>query len=430
VRLAFVAAGAAGMYCGSCIHDNTLAVALMRQGVDVALIPTYTPIRTDEKDVSTRHIFYGGVNVYLQQKLGLFRHTPRMVDWLLDRRALLGLVSRFSAATSARDLGALTVSVLQGEEGRQAKELEKLTRWIADEFKPDVVQLTNTMFAGMARRLKEETGAPVLCAVQGEDLFLEQLVEPYRSEARRILSSRARDVDGFIAPCRDYADFMAGYLDVPADRFHVVRLGLNLEGHGRSQPRPGGIPFTIGYLARICSEKGLHILVEAFQLLSERRGPGQVRLEVAGWLGAADRRYFGDVVQSVERAGLADSFHYRGEVDRQQKIDFLNELHVFSVPAQYREPKGLYILEALANGVPVVQPRLGAYPELVEATAGGLLVEAGSASALADGIEELLVEEEKRLELGQTGMESVHAAFGDDAMASSTLAVYQKYVGN
>ena len=136
------------------------------------------------------------------------------------------------------------------------------------------------------------------------------------------------------------------------------------------------------------------------------------------------------MVQSVERAGLADSFRYRGEVDRQQKIDFLNELHVFSVPAQYREPKGLYILEALANGVPVVQPRLGAYPELVEATAGGLLVEAGSAPALADGIEELMQEEEKRLDLGRGGREAVHAAFGDDAMASSTLAVYNKYVGN
>ena len=203
------------MYCGSCIHDNTLAAALMRRGVDVALIPTYTPIRTDEDSVSTGHIFYGGVNVYLQQKLGLFRHTPRMVDWLLDRRALLGLVSRFSAATSARDLGARTVSVLQGEEGHQAKELEKLTRWMADEFKPDVVQLTNTMFAGMARRLKQETGAPVLCAVQGEDLFLEQLVEPYRSEARRILSLRARDVDGFIAPCREGVGNSCSQFEVP-----------------------------------------------------------------------------------------------------------------------------------------------------------------------------------------------------------------------
>lgn len=430
MRLAYVAAGAAGMYCGSCIHDNTLAAALMRRGVDVALIPTYTPIRTDEDSVSTGHIFYGGVNVYLQQKLGLFRHTPRMVDWLLDRRALLGLVSRFSAATSARDLGALTVSVLQGEEGHQAKELEKLTRWMADEFKPDVVQLTNTMFAGMARRLKEETGAPVLCAVQGEDLFLEQLVEPYRSEARRILSLRARDVDGFIAPCRDYADFMAAYLEVPAGRFHVVRLGLNLEGHGRSEPRAGGTPFTVGYLARLSPEKGLHVLAEAFQLLAERRGKGRVRLEVAGWLGAADRRYFREVVRHLERAGLADSFRYRGEVDRQQKIAFLNELHVLSVPAQYREPKGLYILEALANGVPVVQPRLGAYPELVEATAGGLLVEAGSAPALADGIEELMEEEERRLELGRAGMAAVHAEFGDDAMAATTLALYRQYGEN
>ena len=126
MRVAYIAAGAAGMYCGSCIHDNTLAAALIRHGVEVALLPTYTPLRTDEKDVSGRRVFYGGINVFLQQKLGLFRHTPRRLDRLLDGRWLLGTLSRFSASTSAADLGALTVSVLQGEEGRQKKELAKL----------------------------------------------------------------------------------------------------------------------------------------------------------------------------------------------------------------------------------------------------------------------------------------------------------------
>ena len=418
------------MYCGSCIHDNTLAAALMREDADVALIPTYTPLRTDEENVSIHPVFYGGINVYLQQKSGLFRHTPRVVDWLLNRRFLLQMVSRFSTATSARDLGALTVSVLQGPDGRQKKELSKLCAWIRDEFKPDIVQLTNSMFVGMAQSLKEDLGVPVLCGVQGEEIFLDKLIEPYASEARRVLGQHAADVDGFVAPCRFYADFMADYLQVPAAKFHVVRLGLKLEGHGSESPPQSTRPFTIGYLARICPEKGLHLLAEAFHLLAQRKGADQVRLEAAGWLGAADRAYLDEIVGRVNSWGLAESFSYRGEVDRQEKIRFLSGLHVLSVPSPYREPKGLYVLEALANGVPVVQPRHGAFPELVEATGGGLLVEAGSAAAVADGIEELMDDEAKRVALGRAGQTAVQGEFSDEVMAKKTLEVYASYCRN
>ncbi|MFT5369185.1 MAG: hypothetical protein ACI8V2_004159, partial [Candidatus Latescibacterota bacterium] len=173
MRIAYIAAGAAGMYCGSCMHDNTLVLALQKMGVDIALIPTYTPLRTDEQNVSIDRVFYGGINVYLQEKLGLFRHTPWFVDKLFDCRALLNSLGRFSGSTSAEDLGSLTVSVLQGELGPQKKELKKLIRWLKEDFKPDLVQLTNSMFLGMAREIKRELGVPVLCALQGEDIFLE-----------------------------------------------------------------------------------------------------------------------------------------------------------------------------------------------------------------------------------------------------------------
>src|SRR5262249_26334232 len=122
MRIAYITAGAAGMYCGSCMHDNTLAAALIAQGHDALLIPTYTPIRTDEADVSQKRVFFGGINVYLQQKLALFRHTPWVLDRLLDARRLLNWVSRFAVKTQAEDLGELTVSMLKGEHGNQRKE--------------------------------------------------------------------------------------------------------------------------------------------------------------------------------------------------------------------------------------------------------------------------------------------------------------------
>ena len=230
MRVAYIAAGAAGMYCGTCIHDNTLAAALRRQGVDVALIPTYTPLRTDEEGVALNRVFYGGINVYLQQKWSLFRHTPRAVDRLLDSPHLLGSLGRFSASTSAADLGALTVSVLQGEEGRQHKELERLVAWLKSDFKPDVVHLTNAMFAGMGHRLKQALSVPVFCGLQGEDIFLEQLIEPFRTQARDILRQRAANIDAFIAPCAYYQHHMADFMQCDPERIRVVPLGLNLDG--------------------------------------------------------------------------------------------------------------------------------------------------------------------------------------------------------
>ena len=422
MRLAYIAAGAAGMYCGTCIHDNTLATALKRHGIDVALIPTYTPLRTDEEDISLDRVFYGGINVFLQQKWSLFRHTPRTLDRLLDGPRLLNSLSRFSASTSAQDLGSLTVSVLKGEQGHQQKELSRLVSWLRDDFKPDIVQLTNAMFAGMGRQLKDELGVPVLCGLQGEDIFLEQLIEPYRTQAQDTLRQRAPDIDAFIAPCTYYRDYMAEYMQVAEEKIHVVPLGLNLAEHGVTTPATGGNTKKIGYLARICPEKGFHLLVDAFRLLKERTDLGPLRLETAGYLGQ-------EQIKKIAECGLEDSFTYHGEVDRQEKIKFLSDLHVFSMPTTYAEPKGLSILESLANGTPVVQPDHGTFPEMLATTGGGLLFEPHSAEDLADNIARLLRDEPLRQQLGQTGKKAVHSDFHDDATATKTLAVYKQYTG-
>jgi glycosyltransferase involved in cell wall biosynthesis len=431
VRIAYIAAGAADMYCGTCLHDSALAAALLRLGQEVALVPTYTPLRVEGPDVSLDRIFFGALNVYLQQKTAVFRHTPEAFDRLLDRPELIRRAARLGASTDPTELGDLTYSVLQGEEGFQAKELEKLVAWLREGFQPDVVHLTNSMFAGFARSLKRELGVPVVCSLQGEDLFLNQLREPWRTRVRELLRERVKDVDAFQVNSAWYADFMAGYLGgvggvggVDRRRMFVVPLGLSLDGYGGGEARDEAAPLTIGYLARICPEKGLHVLVEAFRLLAER-APGQVRLRVAGYLGARDRRYLEDLEARIAGRGLAGSYERVGEVDREGKIRFLRSLDVFSVPTVYLEPKGLSVLEALANGVPVVQPRHGAFPEMIEATGGGLLVEPDSPADLARGLETLLRDRGLRLELGRRGRDAVHARFHDRAEAEGTLRVYE-----
>lgn len=429
MKVAYITAGAAGMYCGTCIHDNTVATVLKKQGHNVALIPTYTPTRTDEENVSMDRVFYGGINVYLQQKLSLFRHTPWVFDRMLDSPKLLNSLASLSASTDARDLGELTVSMLRAEEGYQRKELTKLVKWLREDNQPDIVYLTNSILIGMAREIKKALDVPVICALQGEDIFLRDLIDPYKTEALSLLAERALDADGFVAPCNYYAQFMAAeYLQVSAGKIHIVPLGLNLDGHGESNDRIEPPPLKIGYLARICPEKGLHLLVNAFHTLTKELGTNNVELHVAGYLGKKDEPYFEELVNQIRVWELQESFVHYGEVTRSEKIDFLNRLHVFSVPTVYRESKGLSILEALANGVPVVQPEHGSFPEIIDATEGGILVQPESSDAVAEGVLELYRDSERRRHLGKTGKENVHQNFSDETIAQQLMQVFQKYI--
>jgi glycosyltransferase involved in cell wall biosynthesis len=428
LKIAYITAGAAGMYCGSCMHDNTLAAALIGLGHDALLIPTYTPIRTDEDDVSQRRVFFGGINVYLQQKLAFFRHTPWLFDRLFDWPRLLRWVSRFAVKTQAQELGELTVSMLQGEHGKQKKEVAKLVRWLADDVKPDVVTLTNAILSGMVHELKRTLGVPILCALQGDDIYTESLPEPSKSQTLALIRDHCKEIDGFLATCRAYADFMSEYFAIAREKIHVVYPGLNLKGHGGPRPDANGRPFTIGYFARICHEKGLHLLAEAYRLLRQSPGCPPCRLRISGWLGDNHRAYFDGIMKSLADAGLASEVLHVESPGHDDKVRFLHSIDVLSVPAPYREPKGLYILEALANGVPVVQPRHGSFPELIELTGGGLLVNPADPADLARGLRELLHDPVRVGELGRRGRDAVHSRFHAEQMARETVEVFRHYV--
>jgi glycosyltransferase involved in cell wall biosynthesis len=427
LRIAFITAGAAGMFCGSCMRDNTLVAALGRLGHDAVLVPTYTPIRTDEADVSQGRVFYGGIAVYLEQKAWLFRHTPRAVDWVLNRPRLLQWVSRFAVNVDYADLGDLTVSMLQGGHGRQRKELAKLTDWLRDEVKPDVVLLTNALLSGIAAGVRKALGVPVLTTLQGDDIFLEALPKDAKARCVELIRENDGHTDGYVCTSRFYADFMAGYLGVNRGKMHVVYPGIDLKGHALRNPARDRPP-VIGYFARICPEKGFHNLVEAFIRLRKRPDAPAAKLKASGWLGESNKPYFAEELAKLEAAGLAADFEYVECPTHADKVRFLQSLDVFSVPTDYHEPKGLYVLEAWANGVPVVQPRHGSFPELVEATGGGLLCGPADPDDLADKLLRLLADPAARTDFGGKGRKAVVERFSAEAMAANTLAVLNNYV--
>ena len=433
MKIAYLTAGAAGMYCGSCLHDNTLAAALGRLGVDIQLIPTYTPIRTDEEDVSIDRVFFGGVTLYLEQRFPTFRWLPASLRRLLDHPRLLRWVTSHGLTVDPHQLGALTVSMLKGEHGGQRREVRRLCAWLATAVQPDLVVLANILIGGSIDAIKRRLGVPVLVTLQGEDLFLDQLPAPYRSRALAEIRGLAHEVDGFLVHSRYYADFVVEYFGIAPQKLHIVPLGIDTRDfpaardEAGTEPRGRAAPERkIGYLARLAPEKGLHVLVEAFIELHELPGMADVQLGIAGWLGASHRRYAEHLFQRLQDAGLGDAFHYAGSVNRKEKIEFLQTLSVFSVPAIYRDPKGLYALEALAAGVPVVAPDHGALPELIAATGGGWLVPPNDPHALASTLHDLLVDPRALAERGQKGKRVVHQTRNAEAMARAALEVYKR----
>ena len=427
--IAYLTAGGAGMFCGSCMRDNTLAAALGRLGCDVQLIPLYTPIRTDEEDVSIDRVFFGGINVYLQQKVPLFRYLPGFLVRWLDHPRVLNRVAGFGIKTSGRQLGELALSVLEGEQGPQGGEVARLVDWLADHVKADLVNLSNLLIAGCVPAIKRKLKVPVLVTLQGDDLFLEELPEPYQARARGKLQRLAAEVDGFMVFSRYYAEYMADQLQVPLDRFHIVPLGIKTDDLAAlDRARAAGHPPTVGYLARLCPAKGLHLLADAFVHLRKLPGTEHARLEIAGWLPPAERTFVEAEFAKLRSAGLGDGFRYWGVLEREQKLDFLKTIDVLSVPTTYREPKGLFVLEALASGVPVVQPDHGAFPELLAATGGGVLVPPNDPARLAQTLHGLLVDHAARCELARQGRERVVGDFNADRMAAATLEVYRQYL--
>jgi glycosyltransferase involved in cell wall biosynthesis len=428
--------GAGTMYCGNCVRDNALVAALRTLGHQVLMVPLYLPLTLDEADQSAgTPIFFGGINVYLEQKSALFRKEPRWLHHLLDSPSLLKWAAGRAGNTRAEHLGALTLSMVRGEAGNQARELEDLITWLKTQPKPDVIFLSNALLVGMTRQLKRDLDRPIVCMLQGEDYFLDSLSEPHRAACWSTLAERSKDVDLFIAPSRYFAELMRGRLGLAPERVRVVYNGISLDGYpgengavgkpvdGKaiSPQREAKGPPVLGFFARMCREKGLDTLVEAFITLRKRQRVAGLRLCVAGSLGPADERLVNSLRERLAAAGLANEAQFHPNVDRATKLALLESFSVFSVPARYGEAFGLYVIEALAAGVPVVQPHTAAFPELVELTGGGILYEPGNAEALVEAIEGVLLEPGRSQALGTAGKRAIFEKLSAEAMARNIV---------
>ena len=430
MRVAQLAPGSGGgFYCENCLRDADLIKAMRKIGVDVVMLPMYLPMCIGaEEPASGGPMFFGGINVYLQQKMGIFRKTPGWIDRLFDGRGLLRVLGRKASMTSAKELGEMTISMLRGRDGRQVKELEKLIEWLEkEENRPDVVCLSNALLAGLAGPIRQRLGAAVVCLLQDEDGFIDGLGKPYAEQAWGLVSRCAKDVDVFVAVSEYYADVMRRRMGLGDEKVRVVYTGIPLDGYG-DEATKAQVP-TIGYLSRMCYDKGLDVLAEAFILLKKKDGLKDARLRIAGGQTSDDREFINGVRNKLARAGLGDDVEFAGGFDRESRISFLEGLWALCVPSRKATAYGLYVLEAMAAGTAVVEPAIGVFGELLEATGGGVLFEPNTVEALADALGGLLGDFDNVRRLGAKGKAAVCEKFNVERTAKEMMSIYEEVAG-
>ena len=427
MRIIHLTPGTGNFHCGSCLRDHALVKALRGLGHDMTLVPLYLPMVTDAGDEETMGpLFLGGINMYLQQKCSLFRWTPGWMDRLFDgKRLLLGLVDK-AGMTRARTLGAMTVSSLKGTHGRQRKEVRKLITWLGEQEEPDVISFSNGLLSGVAKSVHEELQVPVVCSLQGEDAFLDSLPEPFWHQSWELFRENGARISRYIAVSEYYVRAMKKRLFLDSRKITAVHNGIDFTPF-EPKPEKRADPPAIGYLARMCRAKGMDTLVDAYIVL-RRRGAVEARLHLAGAKTASDDEFVAQQKEKLESAGLMGEVTFSPNLSMEEKVEFLQSLSLFSVPALYGECFGLYLIEALACGVPVVQPNHAAFPEILQRTGGGLLYDPDEPTSLADSLEVMLSLDEHRRKLGLEGGQRVRRYFTAERMAMEVAKVFEEVV--
>jgi glycosyltransferase involved in cell wall biosynthesis len=412
-------------YCGNCLRDSGFASALRKAGQEAIILPVYLPL-TSRGNVQETPVFYGAVNIYLKQVFPIFRHMPSWMEHMLNSQAMLKLAASKAGSTRAQGLEELTESMLLGKEGRQGKELDELVSFLKHHEKPDVVHFSNALLLGMARQIREEIGVPIVCSLQDEDVWVDPMNEPYPARIWDLLVEKAGDVDAFVAVSHYFAGVMKKKMKLPDEKVHVVHIGVDPAEY-EYFPDPPTSP-AIGYLSRICEDNGFGILADAFILLKSGHGFDDLRLIATGGMTGDDKPFFQEQLKKLQKAGLEKDFSVQEDFSPGNMGAFFKSVSVLSVPVLKGEAFGLYQIEALASGVPLVQPALGVFPEIIRATDAGLLYEPNTGGALAECLARLLNDKQRLAGFRANGRKAVEEKFNCSLLTSKMIEVYNKLV--
>jgi len=414
-------------YCGNCLRDDKFHLAMKKQGHEVTKIPMYLPLFSDEHDLNEIPVFYGAISIYLKQLYPIFRHAPAWVDRLLNSGPILKMAASMAGSTNAKGLEEMTISMLMGEEGKQKDELNRMVSWMAEYLKPDVIHISNALLLGLAPKLKQEfPNAVIMCSLQDEDVWVDAMKDSFRDKIWSLMSTKAEDVDAFIAVSDFYKQVSVEKMKLDTEKIFTNHLGVDADEYkcvaAHTKER------NIGYISRMCEANGFDIIVDAFIHLKKDQAFADVKLILTGGSTGDDKALIKQVQQKLKGANLSEQVEFHEDFDGDGRHEFFAKVKMISVPVRNGEAFGLYLLESMASGVPVVQPKLGAFPEIVEKSKGGVTYENNSPEELASALKNLLNQEDKLHELSSSARTGVEEEFNIYAQADKLIDIYTQFL--
>ena len=423
MKIAHIIPGSGGsFYCGNCLRDSKYVKALRDLGHQVIKVPMYLPLFDDAHDLGEVPVFYGAVNLYLKQRFPIFRHMPAFVEQALDSKSVLQMAAQKAGSTRAKGLEEMTVSMLLGEEGVQKEDLEKMVDWLVHDAKPDIVHLSNALLLGLAREIRKKLKVPVVCTLQDEDVWVDVMSEKSKKEVWQLMEERGTEIEAFISVSDYYASYIRTRMAIRDDQMHIVHIGVDSSDYS-PKPITGKAP-VIGYISRMCEENGLAVLVDAYLLLRENKDYTTVTLKITGGKTDDDTQFIKEQKQKIARAGLEKSVFWVNEFEGAARQEFYDSVRLISVPVLNGEAFGLYQLEAMASGIPMVQPALGAFPEVIGLSAGGVIYGDNQPENLAEALQSLIFDEERLQSLSSAAINGVKAHFDIHRQAMKLMTVY------
>jgi glycosyltransferase involved in cell wall biosynthesis len=425
MKILHIIPGSGGsFYCGNCLRDSKFVEALRASEHEVIKLPMYLPLFADEHDLSREiPVFYGAVSIYLKQQYPIFRRAPAWFDRFLNSGPVLKLAAKFAGSTRAKGLEEMTISMLLGEQGQQKEEIDRMIEWLSEHCKPDVIHLSNALLVGLARRLSESMNAPVICSLQDEDQWVDVMKPSSQQKVWNLMAERGEDVSLFVPVSSYYADEMKKVLHISDEKLSTVHIGVYPDDYEFKLPSEKGR--NIGYVSRMCHELGMDILVDAFILLKKESQYEDVELHITGGSTGDDRKFIHGQKQKIHKSGLSGKVQFHGDFEEEGLRDFFREVSLLSVPVRKGEAFGIYLLESMASGIPIVQPALGAFPEIVELSGGGVTYEPNTPEALADALKEILDDPRKMDELSRMGRSGVEQHFHVEGQVEKMIEVYR-----
>jgi glycosyltransferase involved in cell wall biosynthesis len=410
-------------YCQNCVQNLYLIKAMMAHQHSVTVAPMYIPFTLDTPTSNETPVFFGAINVYLKEYSSWFKHLPAWIHGLLNSHKLLRWISHKSGTTDPKGLEKMTISVMEGTSGTQAEELNTLIQWLKNEIQPDVVHLSNALLVGIGVAIKKELNIPVFCTIQDENHWLDKMEEPFSSQGWQLIQDSAEWIDSFISASHYYANYVQQRLDLPANKFSVIPTGLDLQRYQVRQPSFD--PPTIGYLSRITDVLGIDTLLRAFGELKKNPEFQNLRLKISGGVSAEDKHGFKQLKTNIAKQTYANDVMLVPNLYKEDINAFFESLTVLTVPSHEPEALGLFILESVASGIPVVQPAIGGYSELIQNTGGGIAYQPNTWQKLTETLSTVLKQPDTLIELSQQGRVAVSGCCSTNTMVSQLINLYQ-----